>query len=342
MEECALMEPICFRPEFRRYIWGGRRLGTTLGKAIGEENDYAESWEIVDRAEVNSQVRGGPFSGMTIRELLSRFGREMLGERILEQVNQPGLPASLRGRFPLLLKYLDANDVLSVQVHPDDRQAALLSPPDLGKTEAWYVVDARPGSVIWCGLKKGVNADDLKAAVENGTTGELLHEIHPRAGDCIFVPARTVHAIGAGLLIAEVQQCSDTTYRLFDWNRVDSNGNPRPLHVEQAISVTDYSRGPVDVQQPQAVSGLPCEELIRCDKFSIRRWRPAKARARIPTEGSFRIITVVSGDLLIDYPNGHRRLALGETAFIPAAMDFVDISGSDDTTILEISCGRTA
>jgi mannose-6-phosphate isomerase len=333
------MEPICFEPEFRRYIWGGRRLGTSLGKSIGAGSDYAESWEIVDRAEVNSRVREGRFAGASLRELLTRFGRELLGERIWKQVNEPGLPESLRGRFPLLLKYLDASQVLSVQVHPDDRQGALLSPPDLGKTEAWYVIEAQPESVIWCGLKKGVGAKELKSAVDNGTTGELLHEIRPRAGDCIFVPAGTVHAIGAGLLIAEVQQCSDTTYRLFDWNRVDSQGQSRPLHIEQALAVTDFSRGPVPIQQPEAVPGQPAEDLIRCDKFCIRRWRPDKERVRIETGGQFHIITVVAGDLRVEHSHGQLQLALGETVLLPAVTGHGDITGSAGTVILDISPG---
>src|SRR5262249_22949406 len=146
---------------------------------------------------------------------------------------------------------LDAAHMLSVQVHPNDEQAALQTPPDLGKTEAWIILAAEPGSKVYVGLRPGVDPQQLAEAIAAGTCEELLYGFEPCAGDCLFIPAGTVHALGAGLLVAEIQQSSDTTFRLFDWNRVGPDGKPRTLHVEQALAVVDFDRGPIAPQQPQ-------------------------------------------------------------------------------------------
>src|SRR5204863_3257866 len=168
-----------------------------------------------------------------------------------------------RDQFPLLLKFLDCNQTLSVQVHPNDEQAAKLDPPDLGKTEAWVVLAADPGSKIYAGLKPGVDRQTLEAAVANGRCEKCLHEFEPHVGDCVFIEAGTVHALGAGLLVAEIQQASDTTYRLFDWNRVDRDGKPRQLHVEEALDVTDYTRGPVNPLTPKRTADHEIELLVQ-------------------------------------------------------------------------------
>ena len=178
-----------------------------LGKVLGEGEDYAESWELVDHGADQSVVVGGALAGMTLGQLVAEHGEELLGRHA-------GL-----GQFPLLLKFLDCNRTLSVQVHPNDVQGALLDPPDLGKTEAWVVLAADAGSKIYAGLKAGVTREDLRAALEAGTCEACLHQFEPQVGDCVFIRAGTVHALGAGLVIAEIQQASDTTFRLFDWNR---------------------------------------------------------------------------------------------------------------------------
>ena len=212
--------PLRFEPIFRRYLWGGRRLGTVLGKPIGEGSDYAESWEVVDHGADQSRVAFGPLAGTTLGELVREHGHELLGRHH----PQP--------QFPLLIKLLDAQQKLSVQVHPNDEQAARLDTPDYGKTEAWVVLAAEPGSRIYAGLKRGFDRPALERELNRGTCELCLHHFEPRVGDCVFLPAGTVHALGGGLLIAEVQQSSDTTYRLFDWNRVGPDGRPRALHIE--------------------------------------------------------------------------------------------------------------
>ncbi len=224
------LPPLRFKPILKEYLWGGRRLGTELHKPIGDGPHYAESWEVVDHGDDQSTVADGPLAGTTLHEIVAHNGRELFGRH------------DVRPRFPLLLKYLDCQRVLSVQVHPDDKQAAKLDPPDLGKTEAWVVLAAEPGSKIYAGLKDGVDRQTLERELARGNCQICLHEFEPRPGDCLLIEAGTVHALGAGLLIAEIQQASDTTYRLFDWNRVDRDGKPRPLCIFAKHSTRSITR----------------------------------------------------------------------------------------------------
>lgn len=205
--------PMRLHPTFRDYPWGGRKLATHLGKSLPNEKNWAESWEVVDHPEHESVVASGSLAGKTLGWLMREHTQWLVGD----------CPA-VAGRFPLLLKYLDCHRVLSVQVHPDDDYGLKMNPPDLGKTEAWYIIKAEPGAVLYAGLKPGVDEKALLEAIKNGKTAECLHVIEPQAGDCVFIPAGTVHALGAGLLVAEIQQASNTTFRLYDWDRVDDKG----------------------------------------------------------------------------------------------------------------------
>lgn len=233
-----MLPPLIFTPLYRRYLWGGRRFATSLGRPLPDGDDFAESWELVDHGDDQSVVSAGPYAGMTLGALVQGHGSELLGR----QAPQPS--------FPLLFKFLDANRDLSVQVHPDDARAARLVRPDRGKTEAWYVVDAEPGARIYAGLAPGVDLPSLSEAIRGGRCDEVLHAFEARPGDCMFIPAGTVHALGAGVLVAEIQQASDVTYRLHDWGRVGADGRPRALHVEEGLeAVTRF--GPVEpVRQP--------------------------------------------------------------------------------------------
>ncbi|QDV71493.1 putative mannose-6-phosphate isomerase GmuF [Rosistilla carotiformis] len=313
--------PLRFQPLFREYIWGARRLGSVLGKPIGDAPRYAESWEIVDHGADQSIVAEGPLAGRSLSELLRTSAADLLG------------PELVCNRFPLLLKYLDCDRVLSVQVHPDDTYAQKMTPPDLGKTEAWYIIAAEPGSLIYAGLKQGVGPEELRAACAAGRTDDVLHTLQPSAGDCVFIPAGTVHALGSGLLVAEIQQSSDTTFRLFDWNRVDDTGNARPLHVSQAIEVTDYDRGPVDFQTPQDLASGG-QRLVGCDKFFLDRFG-GTAATEVGGDNRFRILTVVAGQATIAWGDGNSMaLPLGQTALIPAAVGQVTLTGSDPESVV--------
>ena len=215
--------PLRFRPVLRRYLWGGRRLATHLDKTLGPGDDYAESWEICDRGPEQSIVVGGPLAGSSLGKLVAGQGAALLGR------HHP------QAHFPLMLKFIDAARPLSIQVHPADAQAARLDPPDAGKYEAFVVLFAEPGSTVYAGLQPGVDRQSLAEAVRQGRCAELLHCFEPAAGDCVFLPPGTVHALGQGILVAEIQQASEVTFRLFDWNRLGADGRPRPLHVQQAL-----------------------------------------------------------------------------------------------------------
>lgn len=230
----SLRVPLRFLPYLRPMVWGGRRLATELGKTLPEAKPYGESWDVSDHRSHASVVASGPHAGRTLRQLMQEDREALLGRAAKQYTT-----------FPWLVKFLDAADWLSVQVHPDDELVQALWPGEGGKTEAWYVLDAAPSSRIYAGLLPGVGAKELRAALAAGTVAECLHTFTPRAGDCVFLPAGTVHAVGGGVLMAEVQQTSDATFRLYDWDRIDKEGRRRELHIEQAMKCIDWKRGPV-------------------------------------------------------------------------------------------------
>ncbi len=314
--------PLRFEPLFRRYVWGGRRLGEVLGKAIGAGDDYAESWEVVDHGHDQSIVANGSLSGLTLHDLVVRNGKELFGRHY----PQP--------QFPLLFKFLDAHHNLSVQVHPNDDQASRLDPPDLGKTEAWVVLHADPGSVVYAGLKRGFDRPAFAREVHRGTTELCLHRFEPKVGDCIFIPAGTVHALGAGLIIAEIQQASDTTFRLFDWNRVDSAAQPRPLHIEQALDVINYDSGPVTSQALSVTENV--ERLVDCDNFVLDRIQ-VESQAAVGGDDRFHLLVAVDGEVHLEQSNQRLSLEKAQAALLPAAAGEVHISNEGNpTTLLDI------
>ncbi len=317
------MYPLRFQPLFKRYLWGGRRLAEVLGKTTGPET-AAESWEIVDHEDDQSVVAYGDLAGKSLRDLISTAGADLLGQSVLDRITDDDIPGHLRHRFPLLLKFLDANKDLSVQVHPDDHYGASLSPPDLGKTEAWYVLHAQPGAKIYAGLKSGITREAFTTAVEAGQTESTLHCFQPKKGDCIFIPAGTMHAIGAGLLIAEIQQASNTTFRVYDWGRVDHDGQARPLHIQQAIEVTDFSRGPVDPVPVQETSNSLWSELVSCDKFVMTK-AVLEQTTSVGGDGNFHILAVTDGELEIESDPADKALQTGQTALLPASLKAVEL-----------------
>ena len=314
--------PLQFEPVFRSYIWGGRRLESVLQKPLPDDGrDYAESWEVVDHGNDQSVVANGPLRGSTLSDLVQNHGQWLLGRN------------SSAPKFPLLFKFLDCQRNLSVQVHPNDEQGAKLDPPDLGKTEAWVVMSAEPGSKLYAGLLPGVDETTLRSHIKEGTVGQVLHSIQPQAGDCVFIPAGTVHALGEGLLVAEIQQSSNTTFRLFDWNRVDDNGNARPLHIEQGVAVIDFDRQPVAVSQPVASDASHVECLVRCDKFVLDRatLEPSES-IDIGGDDAFHIVAVIEGRVTI----GGNQIERGQTRLLPAALGTTKIASQSKTILLDM------
>ena len=329
------MYPLRFKPVFQRYLWGGHRLATVLNKPIGDQ-PAAESWELVDHRDGQSVVANGPLSGKTLHQLVVEYDIDLVGEKVWKSISALHLPTDLQLRFPLLFKFLDANRDLSIQVHPDDHLARTLDPPDLGKTEAWYVLAAEPGAKIYIGLQEGVDEQTFRAAVKSGTTGDLMHCIYPTSGDCIFVQAGTVHALGAGLLVVEIQQASNATFRVFDWNRVDRDGRPRPLHVEQAIAAIDYQRGPVEPHAPERVSEI-CELVIECRSFEMHRWQLRKDTT-VGGDGRFYILAVTNGAVTVEGDLSDQPLGFGQTMLVPACWGPIKLHPIGDAELLTITC----
>ena len=320
-----LTAPLRFQPLIKRAIWGGRRLGTALGKPLGPEADYAESWEVVDHGADQSVVAGGPWAGRTLGELVASEGPALLGRHH----PQP--------RFPLLFKFLDCREKLSVQVHPDDARGAQLDPPDLGKTEAWVVLAAEPGSSVYAGLKRGFDRAALEREVNRGTSDLCLHRFEPAVGDCLFLPAGLVHAPGAGLLIAEIQQASNTTFRLFDWNRVGPDGKPRQLHIEQGLAAINYAAGPAAPQTPADTDDPRVERLVACDKFVLERMTLAPGDSwTLASDDRFHIVSVVQGDAATAGAGGAgtEDLPLGTTCLAPACLPSTVFTTTQGATLL--------
>lgn len=238
--------PLLFEPILKSYIWGGRNLERLLGRRL-PDGVIAESWEIAAHNAGDSIVCNGPFSGQSLSTIQSLLGLDLIGRR--------NAWAHERGKFPLLVKVLDATDKLSVQVHPDDDYALAHEGNELGKTEMWVILHSPPGAEIILGVRRGTSPESFREAIHDGTLQQYLHRISVKAGDFVCVPCGTLHAILDGILIAEIQQNSNTTYRVFDWNRTD-NGTPRTLHIDQAMDVIDF-----DIIEPR----LPLATLIGDD-----------------------------------------------------------------------------
>jgi mannose-6-phosphate isomerase len=298
--------PFRFEPIFKSALWGGRRLATLFPGAPAE-GPIGEAWVLSDQGDNVSRVAEGPLAGTTLRELMRDRREDLLGSSLAHD-----------DTFPLLLKFIDAREHLSVQVHPDDELAQTLAAVPRGKTEAWVVLHAEPGSRIFAGLKKGVDRARLERAVADGTTADLLYTFAPNVGDCVYLPAGTVHALGGGITIFEVQQTSDTTYRLFDWNRTDAKtGRPRELHIENALTSIDFSRGPVHAVKTNRIP-TGCgfvEPLVRCQYFSLDRQHTA-APIELPP---FRCCVLVGlrGRVILNHRSGRQPFGPHDVVLIP-------------------------
>ncbi|MDX2036832.1 MAG: type I phosphomannose isomerase catalytic subunit [Isosphaeraceae bacterium] len=317
------LPPLRFRPILKRLIWGGRRLGTILDKPIGPESDYAESWELSDHRDDVSRIDSGPLAGCDLRGLIRDRGEELLG---------PALGP--RSQFPLLVKFIDACRDLSVQVHPDDEKGARLA-NDNGKTETWVIVAAEPGSSIYAGLRPGVTRAQFREAIATGEVEPLLHRFPAVPGDAILIPAGTMHAIGAGVLLAEVQQMSDATFRVFDWNRLGPDGKPRTLHVEEALESTDFEAAPVAPIVPVArsIAGGTAEALTRSDFFALERLK-LSGPSLVGSPERFTIVTALEGSCTIEWDGPATPLEFGATALLPASLGECRLVPTGTATLL--------
>lgn len=264
-ERAARLYPMTFEPVFKDYVWGGRNLAR-LGRRLPPEGPVAESWEIAAHEDGTARVDNGPYAGRTLTEVHAELGLDLIGRN--------NAWAQERNKFPLLIKLLDANTPLSVQVHPKDDYARAQEGNELGKTEMWYVLHAEPGAEIILGLAAGTTREELGRAIRESRLEPHLHHVAVRAGDHVCVPAGTLHAILGGLLLVEIQQNSNTTYRVYDWGRVGKDGKPRPLHVDRALDVVDLDVVEPRVERAQVVEeerGFRRAVLCRNDYFMAER-----------------------------------------------------------------------
>lgn len=266
----SIIYPLLFEPVLKDYIWGGRNLERLFGRSL-PEGITAESWEIAGHEDGTTRVKNGHFAGMSLTAVQEELGLDLIGHN--------NAWAYDRDKFPLLVKLLDANRPLSVQVHPDDKYALVHEGNELGKTEMWVVLDASPDAALILGLQPGTTPELFRKGIAEGNLEQYLHKLPIATGDAICVPAGTVHAILAGAIIAEIQQNSNTTYRVYDWNRVGKDGEPRPLHVDKALDVIDFSRIQPGISQPEVFfdrGGIRCSRLCSNAYFTTEKVELAK------------------------------------------------------------------
>jgi mannose-6-phosphate isomerase len=321
--------PLQFRPRFVEKMWGGRKLETLLGKALPKGKPIGESWELFDFPPgvvgsagdwVSSEVANGSLAGRTLHWMVEHHREELLG---------PVALSGEHGQFPILIKFLDAREDLSVQVHPD-RAYAGAHPHAHLKSEAWYVLRRHPGSRLLNGLKPGVTQDSFRAALDQGTVDQLIESIPANEGDCVYLPSGTVHALGAGLLVAEVQTPSDTTFRVFDFNRIDpTTGKKRALHVEQALQCIDFSPAAADAQAPPSDP-----RLVTSPYFHLERKNIDPNGEQILDRAGPSVLIVVEGQ--IELP-GSITLGLGEVALVPASLREPRVRTNSGCILLEVT-----
>jgi mannose-6-phosphate isomerase len=301
--------PFLLAPVYHEIVWGGRKMETHLGKALPPGIRCGEAWELHDTA----QVASGEHAGQPLSELVARFGTALIGEG-----NDPA-----QG-MPLLIKFIDANDWLSVQVHPDDADCHRLEGLPRGKNEAWYIVDADPDAALINGVQDGVSASAIADALASGTLRPLLSQVTVQPDDALLMRAGTLHAIGPGLLVYEVQQSCSITYRLYDWDRLGLDGMPRPLHIDKAMQVLNPALR-AEVTHPNAGAAVT---VFDSPWFITTRHTVTPGTPQMQhTHGRFHAITVLTGALVLETAAGSLRIDQGCTAFVPACIDRYMLSG---------------
>jgi mannose-6-phosphate isomerase len=335
----APLYPLLFQPRFKERVWGGRTLERLYRKPLPPRAAIGESWEVSDRPGDESVIANGPLQGKTLRWLMMHHGADVLG----------AAPPAAEGRFPLLCKILDAHDRLSLQVHPPARLSALGEP----KTEMWYIAAAAPDAELYVGLKRGVTRADFEEAIRSGRVEHCFHRIPVRAGDAMFLPSGRVHAIGAGLVIFEIQQNSDTTFRVFDWNRLGLDGKPRDLHLAESLESIDFS----DVEPALAAGDtktagpVAIRELVRHELFDVDLVEALDAGASIvdppasvnghPRATAPRIVGAVRRQVLVTGGGTSEIVREGRFALLPANLSDVTIEPEAGARYLSVKCGVT-
>ena len=321
------MYPFRFEPIYQYRIWGGRRLADLLTAPLPGDGPIGEAWLLSDRDDHPSKVADGPLEGSTIRQLLEQSPEQMLGK----------LAGRFR-RFPVLLKFLDAHDTLSVQVHPEDDQKGYIPAGESGKSEAWVVLEAGPASRIYAGLKPGTTRDDLERALASRAVADLLASFTPRVGDAVFLRARTVHSL-SGLVVFEVQENSDVTFRLYDWDRLDpKSGKPRPLQAEQAMACVEFDQVAIGPVAPVVLEDAPArrERLFHCEHFSA--WRhTGMTPFPVGEAGTPRVLVSIGGDAELEHKGTHYPVGRGDVVLLPAEVGACSYRPHNAVSLLEVA-----
>jgi mannose-6-phosphate isomerase len=328
--------PLLFEPIFKPKIWGGRYLAERFGKKLPPGEPIGESWEVADLEDDQSVVRAGPAKGKTLGALVKEWGKDLIGHAEL-----------FEGRFPLLIKFLDARENLSVQVHPDEKMARKLGGRVRVKHEAWYILHADEGGCIYRGLKPGVDEAQLRAALAEDQVETVLQRINVREGECYYLPSGTLHALGAGVVVAEVQTPSDITYRIYDWNRIDEKtGKPRDLHVEQAMECIAFDAPPITQDRRHHVAGIwtTVTRLVLCESFMIERIRMVGGVQHDIPHSEFVIWMMLEGQASVSYKGANEPLEIrpGNTALLPAGLQEGRVRAIQDAMWLEVSVPLTS
>jgi mannose-6-phosphate isomerase len=294
--------PLKFKAIYKELIWGGSKLASSLNKDFPADKKIGESWELVDLPSDKSIVTNGEFAGQSITDVLQKHPQQIIGQK------------NYQPPFGLLIKFIDANDVLSVQVHPDGEAAKKLKNARL-KSECWYIIDAELGACIYKGLKPGTTKAMFEQAIKDGSCAELLNKVVVKPGECHFLPAGTVHAIGEGNLIAEIQAPSDTTYRVFDWNRLQ-NGKPRQLHIAEALESIHFN------QDPNVLTVRETGRLVDCNLFKVDKITSQSGSSGSIARGIAKVIVIIKGSGKITSAGVDAvDFEIGQTILLPAEFE---------------------
>jgi len=323
-----MLYPLKFQPIFKERVWGARNIERLYRKQLPPRVPIGESWEITDRPGDVSVIANGAFMGRDLHWLMENHGRELLGNA-----------SALNGRFPLLIKILDAQDNLSLQVHPPAAKAAELKGEP--KTEMWFITEAQPEAALYVGLRRGVTRADFERKINDGTVEECFQRLSVRAGDAMFLPSGRVHAIGAGNVIFEIQQNSDTTYRVFDFNRVGLDGKPRELHVPQSLASIDFSdfEPPLEPRTAKQQGEATVRPVTQCPLFNVEQVGLGAGKQLSLAPQTMHILGVVSGDITVEAKEGNLALRAGEFGLVPASVT-AKIKADADASFLRVDAGR--
>jgi mannose-6-phosphate isomerase len=302
--------PLLLEPALHAKVWGGRKLADVMGKTLPSADPYGESWELHD----SCVVANGDYTGKTLGELVEIYGAELIGAG-----NDPA------DGLPLLVKLLDAADWLSIQVHPNDAQAAELEGQPRGKTEAWIILAAEPSARLVIGVEPGTDRETMAQAIRDNHLEDYIVAADVKAGDVFYIPAGTVHAIGPGIVLYEIQQSSDTTYRLYDWGRMGLDGKPRQLHIEKGVQVSNLASVP-QVTHP-ARDSSPVVTMVQGEFFTTTLYRLQRDSQSIQTSGSFHALTCSDGAVVVEANGESVAMTTGQTVMIPAACAEYTLSG---------------